>query len=87
MKSRLYIGCSVAAIGALAFNAAPAYAQAADGASSGVEQVFPGCHRVLKSVRYRGWICVDLDSARKGPRADYQRCGDYIVNKLQPIYL
>ncbi len=48
---------------------------------------FPACHRVLKSVEYRGWICVDLDSARLGPVADYERCGDYIVNKLQPIYL
>jgi sugar phosphate isomerase/epimerase len=48
---------------------------------------FPACHRVLKSVEYRGWICVDLDSARLGPLADYQRCGDYVVNKLQPIYL
>lgn len=48
---------------------------------------FRGCHRVLKSVAYHGWICVDLDAARLGPRADYQRCGDYIVNKLQPIYL
>ena len=48
---------------------------------------FPGCHRVLKSVKYRGWICVDLDTARKGPRADFERCGNYIVDKLQPIYL
>jgi inosose dehydratase len=48
---------------------------------------FPGCHRVLKSINYKGWICVDLDTARNGPRADYQRCGAYIVNKLQPIYL
>lgn len=48
---------------------------------------FPGCHRVLKSVAYRGWICVDLDSARLGPLADYERCGNYVVNKLQPIYL
>jgi sugar phosphate isomerase/epimerase len=48
---------------------------------------FPACHRVLKSVEYRGWICVDLDTARLGPRADYQRCGDYVVNTLQPIYL
>lgn len=47
---------------------------------------FPGCHRVLKSANYRGWICVDLDTARQGPRADYQRCGAYIVRKLQPIY-
>jgi sugar phosphate isomerase/epimerase len=48
---------------------------------------FPGCHRVLKSVDYRGWVCVDLDTARNGPRADYERCGDYVVKKLQPIYL
>ena len=49
--------------------------------------IFPACHRVLKSVDYRGWICVDLDTARLGPLADFQRCGAYIVNKLEPIYL
>jgi inosose dehydratase len=48
---------------------------------------FPGCHRVLKSIHYKGWICVDLDTARLGPRADYERCGKYVVEKLQPIYL
>jgi inosose dehydratase len=48
---------------------------------------FPACHRVLKSVDYRGWICVDLDTALLGPRADFHRCGSYIVNKLEPIYL
>jgi inosose dehydratase len=48
---------------------------------------FPGCHRVLKSVKYRGWICVDLDTARTSPHADFERCGAYIVKKLQPIYL
>ena len=48
---------------------------------------FPGCHRVLKSVEYRGWICVDLDAARRGPLADFYRCGAYVVNKLEPIYL
>ena len=47
---------------------------------------FPACHRVLKSVDYRGWICVDLDTARLGPLADFERCGAYIVNKLEPIY-
>lgn len=47
---------------------------------------FPGCHRVLKSVNYRGWICVDLDTARNGPRADFERCGAYIVKRLEPIY-
>ena len=48
---------------------------------------FPGCHRVLRSVDYRGWICVDLDTARLGPLADFHRCGAYIVSKLEPIYL
>lgn len=48
---------------------------------------FPACHRVLKSVNYRGWICVDLDTARHGPLASYERCGAYVVDKLQPIYL
>ncbi len=47
---------------------------------------FPACHRVLKSVDYRGWICVDLDTARLGPLADFHRCGAYIVSKLEPIY-
>jgi len=47
---------------------------------------FPGCHRVLKSVGYKGWLCVDLDTARKGPRASYERCGAYVVEKLEPIY-
>lgn len=47
---------------------------------------FPACHRVLKSIDYKGWICVDLDSARKGPRASYERCGEYVVNQLEPIY-
>lgn len=48
---------------------------------------FPACHRILKSVSYRSWICVDLDTARKGPLADYRRCGAYVVKKLEPIYL
>ncbi len=48
---------------------------------------FPGCHRILKEIGYKGWICVDLDRARNGPRASYVRCGDYIVNRLEPIYL
>jgi len=47
---------------------------------------FPGCHRVLKSMGYKGWICVDLDMARQGVRASYDRCGAYVVNKLEPIY-
>jgi len=47
---------------------------------------FPGCHRVLKDIAYQGWICVDLDTARQGPRASYERCGAYITSKLEPIY-
>jgi inosose dehydratase len=48
---------------------------------------FPGCHRVLKSIAFKGWLCVDLDVARKGPRASYERCAEYVVNKLEPIYV
>ena len=47
---------------------------------------FPACHRVLRQIHYEGWICVDLDTARQGPRASYERCGAYIVNKLEPVY-
>ena len=48
---------------------------------------FPGCHKILKDVKYRGWICVDLDTARRGPLISYQRSGAYIVRALEPIYL
>ena len=48
---------------------------------------FPGCHRILKSIAYKGWLCVDLDTARNGPRASYERCGAYVVSKLEPIYV
>lgn len=47
---------------------------------------FPACHRILKQIEYKGWICVDLDRARKGPRASYEHCGQYIVDRLEPIY-
>ncbi len=47
---------------------------------------FPSCHKILKSVNFKGWICVDLDTARKGPRTSYERSGDYIIKKLEPIY-
>jgi inosose dehydratase len=48
---------------------------------------FPGCHRILKSIAYKGWLCVDLDTARNGPRASYERCAAYVVSKLEPIYV
>ena len=48
---------------------------------------FPACHRILKSIAFKGWICVDLDTAREGPRKSYERCGAYVVNKLESIYV
>jgi inosose dehydratase len=48
---------------------------------------FPACHRILKQMGYKGWICVDLDRTRNGPLASYQRCGRYIVSRLEPIYV
>ncbi len=48
---------------------------------------FPACHRVLKSINFKGWLIVDLDIARQGPRASYQRCGAYVVKSLEPVYV
>ena len=48
---------------------------------------FPACHRILRSMSYKGWICVDLDTARNGPRASYERCGAYVVRALERIYV
>jgi len=48
---------------------------------------FPALHRILKEVKYKGWNCVDLDRTRNGPRTSYERSGQYIVNKLEPIYV
>jgi sugar phosphate isomerase/epimerase len=47
---------------------------------------FVGCHRVLKSAAFKGWLIVDLDIARQGPRASYERCSDYVVNRLESVY-
>ena len=47
---------------------------------------FPGCHRILKEISYKGWNCVDLDRTRKGPRASYEHGGQYIVTRLESIY-
>jgi sugar phosphate isomerase/epimerase len=47
---------------------------------------FPGCHRVLKSISFKGWLIVDLDIARQGPRASYERCGAYVVDRLEQVY-
>jgi inosose dehydratase len=48
---------------------------------------FPACHRVLKSIDFKGWLCVDLDISRQGPRVSYERCGSYVVNTLEKIYV
>ena len=48
---------------------------------------FPACHRVLKSIAFKGWLCVDLDTARQGPRVSYERCGAYVIKTLEPIYV
>ncbi len=48
---------------------------------------FPALHHILSDIRFKSWICVDLDTARRGPRASYERCANYIVQKLEPIYL
>jgi sugar phosphate isomerase/epimerase len=47
---------------------------------------FPACHQVLHQIKFNGWLCVDLDIARNGPRSSYERCGQYIVRTLEPIY-
>ncbi len=52
----------------------------------GGEIDFAGCHAVLQSISFQCWLIVDLDIARQGPRASYERCGDYVVNKLEPVY-
>jgi sugar phosphate isomerase/epimerase len=48
---------------------------------------FPACHRVLKAAAFKGWLIVDLDVARQGPRVSYERCGAYVVNTLESIYV
>jgi inosose dehydratase len=48
---------------------------------------FAACHRVLKSASLKLWLIVDLDIARQGPRISYERCGAYVVDKLEPIYV
>jgi sugar phosphate isomerase/epimerase len=48
---------------------------------------FPACHRVLKSVNFKSYLIVDLDIARNGPLASYQRCAKYVTGKLESIYV
>jgi len=42
--------------------------------------------RVLRRVRYKGWIIVDDHYAPLGPQEDFSRSMKYIRQKLQPIY-
>jgi sugar phosphate isomerase/epimerase len=53
----------------------------------GGEIDFPGAHRVLKSIAFKGWLIVDNDIAREGPRASYEACGRYVVNTLETVYV
>ncbi len=48
---------------------------------------FPACHRILKDIAFKGWICVDLDYTRNGPRTSYEHCGRYVIDRLEPIYV
>jgi inosose dehydratase len=48
---------------------------------------FPACHRVLKSIGFKGYLIVDLDIARSGPLESYKRCGKYVTRTLEPIYI
>jgi sugar phosphate isomerase/epimerase len=48
---------------------------------------FPACHRVLKAMSFKGWLVVDNDIARQGPRASYERCGAYVVSRLEAVYV
>ena len=42
---------------------------------------------MLKSIDFKGWLIVDNDIAREGPRASYEACGRYVVNTLEPVYV
>ncbi len=48
---------------------------------------FPACHRVLKGIKFKSYLIVDLDIARNGPRESYERCGKYVTSKLEPVYV
>ena len=47
---------------------------------------FPALHRILKSVRYKGWITIDLDNARISPVESAKVQMEYIKRVLEPIY-
>ncbi|MGC8793527.1 MAG: sugar phosphate isomerase/epimerase family protein [Bryobacteraceae bacterium] len=47
---------------------------------------FPALHRILREIRYRGWITIDLDNARVSPLHSARVQRDYIDRVLAPIY-
>jgi len=47
---------------------------------------FPALHLILKSMRYKGWITIDLDNARISPRESAKVQKEYIDRVLAPIY-
>jgi inosose dehydratase len=47
---------------------------------------FPALHRILRSIKYRGWITIDLDNARVSPLESAKVQKEYIERVLAPIY-
>ena len=47
---------------------------------------FPRLMRVLKRVRFQGWITIDHHHTPVSPRHSFNRCRDYIARRLDPIY-
>jgi sugar phosphate isomerase/epimerase len=47
---------------------------------------FPACHRLLKSMDYHGWVCVEAGVAPQGPRAGLERSSAYVVGTLDKVY-
>jgi sugar phosphate isomerase/epimerase len=45
-----------------------------------------GIMRILKKVKYKGWINIDHHYARVSPRSSFERCMKYIREKLDPIH-
>jgi inosose dehydratase len=47
---------------------------------------FPALHRVLRRVRYKGWIVIDHHYTPVSPEHSFRRCRRYIKERLEPIY-
>jgi sugar phosphate isomerase/epimerase len=45
-----------------------------------------GIMRILKKVKYRGWINIDHHYAPVSPRHSFERCMRYIREKLDSIH-